>query len=184
MRRRRLGTKKNQARGERAGLRITPAPTGYFGYSLQIPGPVRGIADDGGNISKVSLTGAGSYTIRTGAGGFGVGSGGVRGVGLGEGCQKLGFVPENHTDFILSIIGEELGLAATLPLIDMIGRPLGGFHLVGTASYVLLGTESARESLYSVNHGAGRVMSRTAAAGKRRRCFAWRKNWSRKANAW
>lgn len=29
-----------------------------------------------------------------------------------------------------------LGLAATLPLIDMIGRPLGGFHLVGTAGYV------------------------------------------------
>jgi hypothetical protein len=36
----------------------------------------RGIAEDGGNISKVSLTGAGSYTLRTGAGGFGVGSGG------------------------------------------------------------------------------------------------------------
>ncbi|MFM1768457.1 MAG: Lipid flippase FtsW [Verrucomicrobiota bacterium] len=46
-----------------------------------------------------------------------LGSGGVRGVGLGEGRQKLGFVPENHTDFILSVIGEELGLAATLSVI-------------------------------------------------------------------
>ena len=46
-----------------------------------------------------------------------LGSGGVQGVGLGEGRQKLGFVPENHTDFILSIIGEELGLAATLAVI-------------------------------------------------------------------
>jgi cell division protein FtsW len=42
------------------------------------------------------------------------GFGGVKGVGLGEGRQKLGFVPEHHTDFILSVIGEELGLVATL----------------------------------------------------------------------
>lgn len=43
-----------------------------------------------------------------------LGSGGVGGVGLGDGRQKLGFVPEHHTDFILSVIGEELGLVATL----------------------------------------------------------------------
>jgi len=42
------------------------------------------------------------------------GSGGWTGLGLGNGRQKLGFVPEHHTDFILSIIGEELGLIATL----------------------------------------------------------------------
>jgi len=46
-----------------------------------------------------------------------LGSGGWFGLGLGNGRQKLGFVPENHTDFILSTIGEELGLVATLGVI-------------------------------------------------------------------
>jgi cell division protein FtsW len=37
------------------------------------------------------------------------GAGGVSGVGIGDGRQKLFFLPEAHTDFISAIIGEELG---------------------------------------------------------------------------
>lgn len=44
-------------------------------------------------------------------------SGGIHGSGLGNSLQKLNFLPECHTDFILPIIGEELGLFATLAVL-------------------------------------------------------------------
>jgi cell division protein FtsW len=44
------------------------------------------------------------------------GSGGWTGVGLGDGRQKLLFLPEAHTDFISAIVGEELGFLGILVL--------------------------------------------------------------------
>ena len=45
------------------------------------------------------------------------GAGGWTGLGLGDSRQKLGFIPEHHTDFIFAIIGEELGLVTTLGVV-------------------------------------------------------------------
>ncbi|NMD71950.1 FtsW/RodA/SpoVE family cell cycle protein [Bacillus sp. DNRA2] len=39
-----------------------------------------------------------------------LGSGGVNGLGLGQSVQKLGYLPESHTDFIMAVIAEELGV--------------------------------------------------------------------------
>jgi len=48
-----------------------------------------------------------------------VGSGGVRGVGLGEGRQQLGYMPEMHNDFILSSVGEELGFVGVCMVLGL-----------------------------------------------------------------
>ena len=41
---------------------------------------------------------------------IGIGSGGIFGGGLGQGVQKIFYLPEAHTDMMLANIGEELGL--------------------------------------------------------------------------
>lgn len=46
-------------------------------------------------------------------------TGGGMGVGLGESMQKRHYLPEAHTDFIFAILGEELGLQVTLPVLIM-----------------------------------------------------------------
>jgi len=45
------------------------------------------------------------------------GSGGVEGLGLGNGRQKMLYLPYAHTDFIFPVIGEELGLRVTLVVV-------------------------------------------------------------------
>jgi cell division protein FtsW len=72
---------------------------------------------------------------------IGLGSGGFWGLGLGEGRQKLGYLPEPYGDFIFSVLGEELGLAGSLAVMGLFllwawsgmriakrARDPGGFH--------------------------------------------------------
>jgi len=45
------------------------------------------------------------------------GTGGLTGVGIGKGYQKLFYLPEPHTDYIFSVVGEELGLVGVTAVI-------------------------------------------------------------------
>jgi cell division protein FtsW len=62
--------------------------------------------------------GAGFQSVQ---GQIAIGSGGLFGHGLGASIQKIFYVPEAHTDFILAVIGEELGLAGILALLSLYG---------------------------------------------------------------
>lgn len=61
----------------------------------------------------------------------GLGSGGLGGIGLGESRAKWGFLPNAHTDFIYTIIGEELGMIGALVVLSMF------------AAFVVLGIRTA-----------------------------------------
>lgn len=50
---------------------------------------------------------------------YALGSGGLFGLGLGEGRQKFFYLPEQHTDFIFAVIGEELGFIGTAAVVAL-----------------------------------------------------------------
>jgi cell division protein FtsW len=50
-----------------------------------------------------------------------VGTGGITGMGLMEGKQKLFYLPEPHTDFIFAVVGEEFGFVGALVLLGLFG---------------------------------------------------------------
>jgi cell division protein FtsW len=52
---------------------------------------------------------------------IGMGSGGITGEGLGNGIQKISYLPEAHTDMIFAIVGEELGLIGSTLVIAAFG---------------------------------------------------------------
>lgn len=65
-----------------------------------------GVTDPFGNID-----GAGYQLVNSF---YAIGSGGLKGLGLGQGVQKYGYLPESHTDFIMAVIAEELGILGVL----------------------------------------------------------------------
>ena len=88
-----------------------------------------------------------------------LGTGGLHGVGLGRGWQKLSFLPEANTDFVFAVIGEELGLSGTISLVALwCGLYLAGLRMLGQldrqrfaflASFTLL-TQLTAQALLNV----------------------------------
>jgi cell division protein FtsW len=63
-----------------------------------------------------------------------LGNGGVFGIGLGQSKQKLLFLPDPFTDFIMAIVGEELGLIGTLTVVLLFFIVIWrGFHIAHRA---------------------------------------------------
>ncbi|WP_077211394.1 FtsW/RodA/SpoVE family cell cycle protein [Bacillus dakarensis] len=79
-----------------------------------------------------------------------LGAGGLKGLGLGQSIQKLGYLPEPHTDFIMAIIAEELGVLGVLFVLCSLGYivlkgiyiglkgkdPFGSLLAIGIASMI------------------------------------------------
>jgi cell division protein FtsW len=77
------------------------------------------------------------------------GSGGLFGQGIGLGMQKMNYLPEPHTDFIFSIIGEELGLIGVLAILTLYGIILvRGFYIARHADTLFGAITAAGLTLY------------------------------------
>src|SRR5436309_3725211 len=104
--------------------------------------------------------GAGYHSIQSK---IAVGSGGLWGKGINKGSQtKLGFLPERHTDFIFSVVGEELGFVGTVViLLFYLLIVMRSIHIAQTARdklgiYITLGAVSVL--LFHILESVGMVV--------------------------
>src|SRR5215204_2238328 len=88
---------------------------------------------------------AGTIGFQSVQGQIAIGSGGLFGVGPGQSVQKVFYLPEAHTDFILAVIGEELGVAGICCLLA----------LYGMIGYAGLRTAKAAKGAYAKLLAAG-----------------------------
>ena len=103
-------------------------PIGWLGRIAAVGGTAVGLYAMSAPYRRARLTsflnpwehasGAGFQAVQ---GQIAIGSGGLFGRGLGQSVQKIYYLPEGHTDFILAIVGEELGVAGIFGLLAFYG---------------------------------------------------------------
>jgi cell division protein FtsW len=96
---------------------LTPLPfaaIAFFAVLIHSPGRIRRLA---AFINPQKWAGSAAYQANQSL--IALGSGGPTGKGLGKGICKYGHLPEDTTDFIFAIIGEELGLVGTMAVIAL-----------------------------------------------------------------
>lgn len=101
--------------GTRLGYLVVTGLVGAVGFALMVAqNPVRRMRVLA-FLEPEKYQAAESYQLTQALYAFGLG--GQTGVGLGESVQKRHYLPEAHTDFILAILGEELGFVFTLGVV-------------------------------------------------------------------
>ncbi len=102
-----------------------------------------------------------------------IGSGGLFGVGLGESVQKIFYLPEAQTDFILAVIGEELGAVGVCALLFLYGLiAYAGLRAAKGARSMLERADRRRRDLADPLPGAAEHLRRARAGAADRRAAA------------
>jgi cell division protein FtsW len=89
-----------------------------------------------------------SYGYQIVNGYIAIGGGGLKGLGLGNSNQKFGYLPEPHTDFIMAIIAEELGLIGVLFVL------CGLFFIVFKAIKIAITTKDPQARMIAAGIGS------------------------------
>lgn len=77
-----------------------------------------------------------------------IGNGGVKGLGLGNSIQKMGYLPEPHTDVIMAVISEEIGILGTIIVVGGLG------FIVLRALYIAMTTKDPQARMLAAGIGS------------------------------
>lgn len=97
-------------------LAVIAAGLAFFGLLMTVIEPYRMARLTGFLHPGADASGAGFQAAQAK---IALGSGGLLGVGIGNGVQKAFYLPEAHTDMISAVIGEELGLVGILGVVGL-----------------------------------------------------------------
>ncbi len=118
--------------GTRLARMVAPALIGILGVGLYVTQNAYALRRITGFMNPWATSQSDGWQLVQSYVAFGLG--GIFGVGLGNGQQKLSYLPEAHTDFVLSVVAEELGLIGVLAVLaGFVGLLLAGSRIAAGA---------------------------------------------------